>query len=57
MKRKPAAETWRAFFVARPERMLGVPLAPKIIELHAGTFLSHSAEGAGTTVIMALPKK
>jgi signal transduction histidine kinase len=57
MKRKPAAETWRAFFVARPEQMLGVPLAQKIIELHAGTFLSHSAEGARTTIIMALPKK
>jgi light-regulated signal transduction histidine kinase (bacteriophytochrome) len=57
MKRKPAAETWRAFFVARPDRMPGLRVAQKIIELHAGTFLSHSAEGAGTTIIMALPKK
>ena len=57
MKRKPAAETWRAFFVARPNQMLGVPLAQKKIELHAGTVHLHSAEGAGTTIIMALPKK
>jgi signal transduction histidine kinase len=37
--------------------MLAVPLAQKIIELHAGTFHFPSAKGAGTTIIMALPKK
>jgi signal transduction histidine kinase len=56
-KREPAAETWRAFFVARSEQMLALPLAQKIIELHGGAFHFHSAKGAGTTIIMALPKK
>jgi len=37
--------------------MLALPLAQKIIELHGGAFHFHSAKGAGTTIIMALPKK
>jgi signal transduction histidine kinase len=38
-------------------RGLGLPLARQIIESHGGTFHLHSEDGAGTTIIMALPKK
>lgn len=38
-------------------RGLGLPLARQIIESHGGTFHLHSAQGEGTTIIMALPKK
>jgi hypothetical protein len=37
--------------------MLALPLAQKIIALHAGTFHFHSAKGAGTKITMALTKK
>jgi signal transduction histidine kinase len=37
--------------------MLALPLAQKIIALHAGTFHFHSAKGAGMIISMALPKK
>jgi signal transduction histidine kinase len=37
--------------------MLALPVAQKIVALHAGTFHFHSAQGAGTKITMALPKK
>jgi len=45
------------FFVIGAARMLAFPLALKIIALHAGTFHFHSAQGAGTKITTALPKK
>jgi hypothetical protein len=45
------------FFIIGAARMLAFPLALKKIALHAGTFHFHSAQGAGTKITMALPKK
>ena len=57
MALEPFLQLRRSADIAFEGTGLGLPLARKMVELHDGTLLIESEEGAGTTVTLRFPKE